>query len=48
MCERKPEVSTDGELKVLQKSEKEEGKTDSAKSSDGCCEPLCTPITCGP
>ena len=56
MCESKSEVSLVGALKVvqesahkaLQKSEKEEGKKDSAKTSDGCREPFCTPITCGP
>ena len=56
MCEVMPTVREQEEikvlqkheLKVLQKQEKGEGKKDSAKSSDGCCEPLCSPITCGP
>ena len=52
MCEGKSEarseVKGEEELRVLQKQEKEKGKKDSAKSGDGCCEPLCSPITCGP
>ncbi len=56
MCEVMPTVREQEEikvlqkheLKVLQKQEKGEGMMDSAKSSDGCCEPLCSPITCGP
>ncbi len=56
MCEAKSEFEGEEELKVLQKQElrvlqkqpKEEGKKDPAENSDGCCEPLCSPITCGP
>lgn len=55
MCEVRPEVEGEEELKVLQKQDKvpqkqvkEEGKKDSAKSGGGCCEPFCNPITCGP
>ena len=36
------------ELEALRKREKKEGKKGSAESGDGCCEPLCSPITCGP
>ncbi len=56
MCEVKSEVKVEEKLKVLQsherqllqKQDKEEVKKDSANSGDGCCEPLCSPITCGP
>ena len=56
MCEVKSEVEGEGELKVLQKhelrvlqkDEREAGKKGSAESSGDCCEPLCSPITCGP
>ncbi len=46
MCEVKPEVKLEEEFKVRQ--QKEEAKKASAKSGDDCCEPLCSPITCGP
>ena len=56
MCEAKSEFEGEEELKVLrkqelrvlQKQQKDEGQKDPAESSDGCCEPLCSPITCGP
>lgn len=60
MCEVKSEAKSEvkaeeelkvlqsQEVKVLQKQEKEKGKKDSVNISDGCCEPLCNPITCGP
>ena len=56
MCEVKSEVEVKEEfkvlqrheLKVLEKREKKEGKKDSAESGDDCCEPFCSPITCGP
>ncbi len=51
MCGSKSESQREEELKaplkVLQKQDKEERtKKDSAKIDDGCCEPLCSPITC--
>ena len=36
------------ELRVLQEQERDAEKKGSAESGDGCCEPLCSPITCGP
>ena len=48
MCGSKSEVEVEEERKVLQQKHKEEAKKASAKSSDDCCEPLCSPITCGP
>ncbi len=48
MCGAKSEVKVEEDLKVLQKQQKEEAKKASAKSGDDCCEPLCSPITCGP
>lgn len=36
------------ELRVLQKQKREAGKKDSAESGGDCCEPFCSPITCGP
>lgn len=56
MCESTSEVSLvwalkavqESAQKALQESAKEEGKKDSAEGGDGCCEPFCTPITCGP
>ncbi len=48
MCEIKPEVKLEDELKVLQQKQKEEAKKASAKTGVDCCEPLCSPITCGP
>ena len=49
MCEVKSEVRGEGELKVLQTQqikvlqtqEKEQGKNDSAETSNVCCVPLC-------
>ena len=54
MREVEPEVRREGEPKVLQKQElkvvqiqeKEQGKKDSVDNSNGCCEPVCSPITC--
>ena len=54
MLEVESEVRREGEIKVLQKhelqvvqiQEKEQDKKDSADSSNGCCEPACSPITC--
>ena len=48
MCGAKPEVKVEEEIKVLQQKQEEEAKKASAKSGDDCCEPLCSPITCGP
>ena len=52
MCEVqsdvKSEVKGHEELKVLQKQEKKKTRTDAAESSGDCCEPVCSPITCGP
>ena len=36
------------EIRVLQKHEREAGNKGSAESGDDCCEPFCSPITCGP
>ncbi len=49
MCEVNPDVKLEEALKLRrQKQKEEEAKKASAKSGDDCCEPLCSPITCGP
>ncbi len=56
MCEVKSEVEVEEEprvfqkheFRVLQKREREAGKKGSAESGGDCCEPFCSPITCGP
>ena len=52
MCEVQSEVKFEvkghEELKVLRKQEKKKTRTDVAESSGDCCEPVCSPITCGP
>ena len=54
VCEPKSEIKSEvksgikvkEEFSVLQKQQKEEDTKDSAKSSGGCCEPVCGPFTC--
>ena len=56
MCEVTSEVEVEGELRVIQNHElkvlqmqaRDAGKKESAESGGDCCEPLCSPITCGP